>query len=92
MKNPIINRLENMVAEWKAQFDNPPEINFNFTVSEDDKLLLNGMELCDIADIDPEGLAFDVEVLKIGPVRIRLDWPNNGQARLFMEREVPELV
>ena len=90
MKHPIINALENMAAEWKALFENPPALTLSFSVSAADKLLLNGLELCDMADIDPEGLAFDVEVLEIGPVRIRLDWPYNGKPRLLMEREIPE--
>ena len=89
MKNQIINRLENMAAEWQAQFENPPALAFAFSVSAADKLLLNGLELCDMAEIDPKGLSFDVEVLEIGPVILRLDWPNDGPARLFMEREVP---
>lgn len=89
MKNQIINRLENMAAEWKAQFENPPSLALTFSVSAADKLQLNGLELCDMAEIDPEALAFDVEVLEIGPVILRLDWPNDGPARLFIEREVP---
>lgn len=89
MQHPIIKRLENMAAEWKDQFDNPPDFPLSFSASAADKLLLNGMELCDIADIDPEALAFDVELLEIGPIRLRLDWPYNGKPRLFMEKEIP---
>lgn len=90
MKNPIINRLENMAAEWKAQFENPPALALCFSVSTSDKLQLNGLDLCDVADVDLEALAFDVEALEIGPVVLRLDWPHDGKPRLLMEREVPE--
>jgi hypothetical protein len=84
----ILERLEATIKGWKGQFDNPPDITLSFSVSAADKLLLNGLELCDMAEIEPEALHYDVEVLDIGPVWLLLDWPYNGKPRLFMEREV----
>lgn len=84
----ILKSIEATTEAWRGQFDNPPDLSLSFSVSAADKLLLNGLELCDMAEIDPKGLSFDVEELTVGPVCLVLDWPFEGKPRLFMEKQV----
>ncbi len=85
----ILERLETIVREWKGLFENPPAVNLSFAVSANGKLQLNGLEICDMAEIDPEKLAYDFEVINLGPVWIVLEWPYEGKPRLLLEREIP---
>ncbi len=83
----IINRLEELSAAWRAQFDNPPELPLNWSLDEGLFLMLNGEFVAAVKAIDLEGLSFDVESLRLDMtngsyVVIEIDWPYEGKARI----------
>lgn len=85
MKKNIISRLDEMAAEWKAQFDNPPDLPFVWSVDDKGILRLNGQSLCPASIVRP-CTCFDVEEMcfetKEGCINIDIDWPFEGDAQI----------
>ena len=86
MSTTIINRLEELTAAWKAQFDNPPSLSFNWGTDISGFLQLNGVPICPLCELAATD-AFDAEWLRLdltdgSYVVIEIDWPADGPARV----------
>jgi hypothetical protein len=82
----IINRLNKLTADWKAQFDNPPEeLSLAWSVDANGVLRLDGEGLCPVSIVRP-CTCFDVEWLRLetkeGCINIDIEWPYSGPASI----------
>lgn len=86
MNKQIMNQLEELVAAWKAQFDNPPKLSFSWDSDISGVLRLNGVRICPLYELAAAD-AFDVEWLRLdlqggNYVIIEIEWPFEGPARI----------
>jgi hypothetical protein len=83
-RGQLIARMERLSAEWKAQFDDPPEgLPLCWTVDADGVLRLDGRTVCRAADVTA-GETYDVELLDLSlkdgrSARVKIVWPYAGQ-------------
>jgi len=57
-----LDLLNQTISEWRAQYDNPPELNAAFTAAADNRLLFNGYTLgVSLFEIVEESIYNDVQ-------------------------------
>lgn len=77
-----------IVEQWKLQFDKAPDIEMRFGVNSLDSLCLNGIVLCPLKDTKVQYLSFDVEEFTLatdtGTVFIIfIRWPFEGRPVVY---------
>lgn len=84
-RGQLIDRMERLSAEWKAQFDRPPaDLPLRWTVDAAGVLRLDGQTVCRAADVTA-GETYDVELLDL-PLKagrramVKIIWPYVGRA------------
>ena len=74
-----LNKLLELVSEWKKNFDEKPNINLVFAVDYAGMLSVNGIVLCPLASVITEEVTYDIDGFSIptslGEIyAIGIDW------------------
>lgn len=74
-----LNKLMDLVSEWKKTFEEKPNINLVFAVDYAGMLTVNGIVLCPLAYVITEDVTYDIEGFSIptslGEIySIGIDW------------------
>lgn len=75
-----VEKLNRLVRSWRNKFDTPPTAPLVFALNEQDKLLLNDITICDVADVDERDCSCGLETFFIGShtnnafYRIKISW------------------
>lgn len=93
----LLRGFQNVVNEWRAQFDNPPTLDLDFYVDDLGMLYLNGIVLCPVRDIPSsdcltcEWDMFFLETETGDMFNIIISWPYEGEAylqRIMKSRDI----